>query len=263
MHNETKTGAWRRFLRTVGEFLFPPRCIRCGQTYNRRDGDDANLTATCFCDECASDFVYSCRAVCDVCGEQYCVCECSAEALRAVGADTVYSCFRYDKTDRKSAASSLIFKLKNGAYDREVEFSAQLLAMRLEKAIRSTGIDISRCIITNAPRRYRAVRDKGADHMKRTARAVAERMGLQYASLFVNTAAKAQKSRDAYSRAETAKNEINVRRNAADATVGRCVIIIDDIMTSGATLASCAEKIRAAGAEDVVLCVLAKAGARF
>lgn len=265
MKNKTKTGTWRRIVCAVGDFFFPPQCIRCGQTYSSAAHSDtaANVTAACFCGECASNFLDSCRAVCNVCGEQHCVCECSTEALRAVGVDVVYSCFRYDKTDRKSASSSLIFKLKNSAYDRAVDLSAQLLQMRIEKVIQRAGVDSSRCIITNAPRRRRAVRDRGADHMKMTACAVASRMGMRYAPLFVNTAVSAQKSRDAYSRAESAKNEINLRRGAGDVALGRCVIIIDDVMTSGATLASCSEKIYAAGAETVILCVLAKAGVRF
>ena len=40
---------------------------------------------------------------------------------------------------------------------------------------------------------------------------------------------------------------------------GRRILLIDDIVTTGATLSECAKTLRASGAEEVLCCTLARA----
>lgn len=47
-------------------------------------------------------------------------------------------------------------------------------------------------------------------------------------------------------------------RNARDRLAGRAVLLVDDVMTSGATLAACTEAAHAAGARQVCTLVLAR-----
>jgi ComF family protein len=67
----------------------------------------------------------------------------------------------------------------------------------------------------------------------------------------------------------SAKRRLNVsgafqakKRAAADAINGRRVLLIDDVMTTGATAASCARALQRAGARQVTLLTLARADRR-
>lgn len=59
-------------------------------------------------------------------------------------------------------------------------------------------------------------------------------------------------------RFRTLDNSIRPHPRHADAMRGRSVVLIDDVMTSGATLAACAQAALAAGASQVCVLVLAR-----
>ncbi len=209
-----------------------------------------------------SDFAASVREMCGQCGESYAVCECVPDALRSVGAERAYSCFAYEKERRNSAASAVLFKLKGGQSSDVMHFCAELLARRLEKAAFSAGFDLQNYTVTYAPRRKRAIRENGCDHMARTAKMTAELIGISYEATLVNTASGEQKKKNASSRLASAEASIRLRKKASESVCGKRYILIDDILTSGATLAACASRLYGAGAEDVILCTLAKTASR-
>ena len=68
----------------------------------------------------------------------------------------------------------------------------------------------------------------------------------------------AQKTLGAVERAENAQESYRLSHKYADAVRGRRVMIIDDIATTGATLAACASMLEEAGAA----CVIAVTAAR-
>lgn len=250
-----------RFVRSLA---FPPYCVSCRRTLPWNESaakefsGDAMRVPACFCAECVSDFAESVRAACPVCGESYAFCECVPDALRFAGAERAYSCFAYDKTKRKSASSALIFKLKDGKNSDVVRFCAVLLARRLEKAALVSGIDLGTYTLTYAPRRRRAVRENGSDHMQKMAKLTAKLLGLPFEPVFVNTAHTAQKKKDAASRLDAAESSIKVKRRAADSVFGKRYIVLDDILTSGATLGACVSRLYEYGARDVIAATLAK-----
>lgn len=237
----------------IGSLLFPPRCASCGTVLSLGKG----LNETCLCNECMSDFASSVRESCTECGQSFAVCECVPEFLKIIGIERAYSCFAYDKSKRKSAASALIFKLKSGADFATSKFCADMLASRLEKIGVMSKTELDSYTVTYAPRRKRAVRENGCDHMKKTAKLTAKRLGLPFESVFVNTAHEAQKTKNVSSRISSAEL-IKLKKRARKSVCGKNYIVVDDILTSGATLSACASRLFEFGANEVLVCVLAK-----
>ena len=103
------------------------------------------------------------------------------------------------------------------------------------------------------------LRQRGYDQAELLAREVGRRLGLSV----LRTVDKRERPAQSGIQGEAAR-----RANLLGAYVpvepgnfeGRIVLLVDDVVTSGATLAECAKTLRLAGAERIFCATLAKAG---
>ena len=102
-------------------------------------------------------------------------------------------------------------------------------------------------------------RERGFDQSERLCMVIARELGLPVERLLQKTRHTKRQSElnDASMRAANASGAYSVVDPAKVA--GRRILLIDDIVTTGATLAECSRVLRTAGAESVVCAVLAAA----
>lgn len=102
--------------------------------------------------------------------------------------------------------------------------------------------------VTYVPLSAKDRRDRGYDQSELLAKRIAKALGLPLAPLLV----KPRQTRHQHdlSRAERIENAKDAYR-ASRAAAGKRVLLVDDIVTTGATLCQCAEALYAAGAELV------------
>lgn len=166
--------------------------------------------------------------------------------------------FHYNPDNRDSASTALIFKLKHNATPRIVELVAAEFANLLTDSapmLFGTGAEPENIAVTFVPRSREALKRDGYDHMERCAKATAVKLGFSFAKPFVRTSgAKEQKKLDSAGRHENARKTILL---AGNNRLRQTFILLDDIVTTGASLNACAELLLTAGAKSVIAVVIA------
>lgn len=114
-------------------------------------------------------------------------------------------------------------------------------------------------LITWAPLSRKRLRERGYDQAELLARRVGEVTGLPVTAALVKTRnTKAQSGLDADDSRKANVQGVYACRPGVD-LAGKRVILVDDVATSGSTLAECAACLRKAGAVSVVALTLARA----
>ena len=125
-------------------------------------------------------------------------------------------------------------------------------------ARRWARVGVGADLVTHVPVHADRARDRGYDQAELIARAAARNLGLPFRPLLErHRATIAQFDLDRADRATNVAGAFGLRMGAPDVR-GRWVLLIDDVTTTGATLAACAEALEAAGAVAVSACTVAR-----
>jgi len=126
---------------------------------------------------------------------------------------------------------------------------ARPLGRALAGAVVALGVldDVSaEAVLVPVPSAPEAVRHRGQDHARRLAAAAAREAGLRSRSLLVQARRTADQSGlDAGQRADNLRGALRARHRLD----GLPVVLVDDVVTTGATLAEAARALRTAGAD--------------
>ena len=170
----------------------------------------------------------------------------------------------YEPSNRTSPASALIYRLKVNITRRVTDFAAGELADLLK---RSAGLLFDGTIakedimLTYIPRRRSTVKRIGYDHMKILSKAVAKRLGLRHMTLLRRAFfAKEQKHIGMAERIKNARRTI-VAVKRIDVG-GKTIVLLDDIITTGASLHAGSEALLDRGARMVICATIAEARRR-
>lgn len=219
--------------------VWPCACVSCG------------LPDREFCDECARALRWQ---------------EGRAQLTRSPSGDEVWVCGRYEATLR-----AVLVACKHGGRYRFVSALGALLSGPLDAAI-SQGSGTRPVIILTAPSRPARVRERGFRHLDVIARcaladlrargmATGRRAVLTQHALRALPGRTGQVGLDQGQRAQNA-SLIYVPNRVKSKLEGREVVLVDDIVTTGATIRAAVETLTAAGATVVGIATLAVARRR-
>lgn len=104
------------------------------------------------------------------------------------------------------------------------------------------------------PATERALARRGFDHMEDVARALSAFEGIPLADVLVRGPARDQRSLGRSERAENLHDSVGV---VSDVT-GLRLLLVDDVITTGASIRACAQALRDHGAREVSACALAR-----
>ncbi|MCF7839087.1 MAG: ComF family protein, partial [Candidatus Marinimicrobia bacterium] len=239
--------AWRGGLETVQELLYPRRCAVCG--------DGAPGAASHLCDLCRHQLEFIAPPFCRVCGDPVAghferAYTCLACTARPPAFDVARSLFRY------SAGGELVRQLK---YQGGV-WLAPMLGEWLAAAAQ-THLPLER-LETVAPVPLHPVRrrERSYNQSELLARSVARALGLPHAPRLLRRVRPTETQTHLTAAARRHNVEAAFAVREARWVQGRRVLLVDDVMTTGATVDACARALKQAGAARVFVLTAARGG---
>jgi ComF family protein len=220
-------------------WLAPPLCVGC------------NAEGTSLCVACSTSEILPFGARCFGCDS---LSEASRTCIkcRNIGAPH----FVWINTTYNGLAKELIQKYK---FSEQRAASASIAKLMAETFLSLNGIsDIQRSnyLVVPVPTATSRVRQRGFDHADLIARQIAHRLKLQKANALIRLGQTRQVGVARSVRLKQLEGSYKVRKPASIA--GRNILLVDDVVTTGATLRSATRMLRKAGAGRVDALVFAK-----
>jgi ComF family protein len=123
-----------------------------------------------------------------------------------------------------------------------------LLSDELCHAIKAS-LNYDGYVVASVPRDKKRVKKYGFDHSECLAKAIAKKLGLNYEKILISKSKKAQKKTHGE---ERLKNAVFDYRKSLPNINGKKVLLVDDIVTTGASLGNSATLIKGLGAKSIV-----------
>ena len=204
------------------------------------------------CRNCRLRYMTERAKSCSDFGFPHALCACSIQA-----ANDVYRIMHMVPYDPQNygVASRVVFVAKDDFDADNFAFIADQLGAVLELNGITPDHD---WFVTWIPRRSRTIRRIGHDQSKMIAKIFARNHRLKLIRLFVNTGDKPQKMQNFDGRVQNAYSSYRVTKLGARRIKDRTVIIIDDLVTTGATFHVTITLAMEAGAKAVVPITFAK-----
>lgn len=235
----------------IKDLVFPPKCAGCDEKFNMFSSNYNRDEV--FCNKCRADWERVKLLPCSNCRRASIDCQCVPKLLE--GTDVI-SLFKYG---RMPAADKMIYSLKRKRIPRNYAFASGELVRRLSVFINEREMAPEDILIVNVPRKQRSVKRYGFDHAERLAREIADRMGVPYASALKRRKnGKDQKKKSRRERLELSRDGFGLSKKQRDMIKGRNVILVDDVVTTGATASACVGILKPLDPKSVTVLCLAE-----
>ncbi len=221
--------------------LYPPRCASCGVLLGGADRD----VPLALCQACKVKWDSHKNALCHCCGYPVADCKRSVPMLARHGVDTLLKLTEYDPQKPQSVASRVIFKLKDKESAELQAHLARELAPKIEEQLVRLGQTRENTVLVWAPRSKKSLRERGFDQSKGLCKALARELDMPKPTQMVRrTGGSVQKMLGGEQRAKNAFAAFEAVPKHCASLKGKCVILVDDVVTTGSTLSAVAAKIK-------------------
>ena len=227
----------------VLSLLFPRICPLCGER-----AEEDGLCSACRRQYAAETFTH-----CPRCGKTAGKCACGREVWGGMPPPLVLTFYippgRQREDDGERVTERMLFLLKERG--ELAGFFARECARAVRSVLSARGEDPARWTVTFAPRSAEKFLRYGFDQGDEAARRIAGLLGAS----FVPTLARVRTSSEQKTlgrEARTANAEEGLLVKSRAVKPGMRILLFDDIITTGATVRTCARLLTEAGAEEVL-----------
>ncbi|RBI84695.1 ComF family protein [Rhodosalinus halophilus] len=238
---------WTRGLQTAVRLIYPPRCLGCGGPVESDFG---------LCPACWRDTPFAGGLVCDTCGTPL----PGEDPGEAVHCD---DCLAHPRPWAQGRAAllyrdmgrRLVLSLKHADRSDIARPAARWIARA------ASAMPLGDSLVAPVPLHWRRLVSRRFNQAALLAGPLARELGLEVAPDLLERVRRTQPlgGQDRTARAATLAGAIRVAPRHADRVRDRPVLLIDDVMTTGATLEAAAHALARAGAGEIRMAVLARA----
>ena len=232
-------------LHTILYYVSVPKCVLCNE---RLDRDDQGL-----CKSCRKTYDEHKTENCSNCSEILSRCSCAHADLLNNQVKQHYKLFRYRNKELSAPGNHLIYSLKRENREDVVDFLSEELSTLLHQNFNIKG----NYILTNIPRRKKSIIKYGFDHTAMLTEAISKKTGIPYVSFLKSLNKKDQKKTSGKERIKNVK--FAFKNKHLDKVTGKSIIIVDDVVTTGASIANAASILKSCGAKEIIALTVASA----
>ena len=217
-------------------YLSVPRCVGCKERLSKED--------LALCPNCLREYNEIKKRNCSLCSQPLQLCSCTNKYLDAHYVHKLIKVFRYIHRE-ELPSNNLVYSLKRDNRKDVLEFLSGELAEAISNSVNSPET----CVFVNVPRRRKEAAKYGIDHAKLLAKSLAKMFSAEYYQPLISKSKLPQKKTVGEERMKNAR--FSLKRHAKD-LCGKTVIIVDDVVTTGASMGYCASLIRGLGTQKII-----------
>lgn len=239
---------WREFLEY---YIYVQKCGGCGEILPDDRKDEA------FCSSCHLRWMVAKTENCAKCFRPAVECTCMPKGLSSTGALCLRRLIFYRAERAEQPQNKIIYHLKRNANRRMAGFLAEELrgAVLSELTVLGKEKFEEECVIAAVPRGRAAKNKYGFDQAELISRALSDCLQIPYARVLRRRIGGKEQKKLSEDRRFRNVERLFWLKNA-DAVRGKCVLLFDDVVTTGASMAACVNLLRKAGASAVIgLCI--------
>lgn len=237
-------GFIKEFINELKGIVFVKKCVACMKLlpYDYEGY---------LCFDCENEWNDSKFEICPTCKNEQIKCNCTRGKQYV---DSVRNLAMYTHTEHDSVTNRLIYSMKRSNNDDVFVF----LASELEKYILPKK-PLHNTVVVSVPRIPVSIRRYGYDHANVLAKKVASILDIAYVDIMRHKGGKVeQKALNSLQREINARKNCVVREKYIPKIKGKNILLIDDIITTGAMTGACAELLKKNGAKRVDCILVAK-----
>ena len=238
----------------LDRYVFVSHCVGCGEILSYEQSKHA------FCPSCRPSYEEAKTVNCPICYREAIACTCMPKNLSKSGALCLRRLMFYDKTKEHTPPNRLIYRLKHHPNRRLEAFVAKELSVLVREELTVLELEDAEkeAVLVYLPRTKKARRDEGFDQAERITRAMSDELSIPVVCAITRTNnGHVQKLLNATEREKNAKTSFVC--TDAEAVCGRYVLLVDDIVTTGAGMGACTSLLMKAGAKGVLCFCIAYA----
>lgn len=237
----------RAFLRNL---FFPPVCVGCRELIAI---PDFRREAPCLCPACAAKWERETEEQCGICQRPVGQCDCVTDAMRAARIPLFRKVLYYRHGTRDPIQNRMVYRIKEAPDRRTVRFFAEQMAPAVREILALTKWDPADCALVPLPRSKEKRLATGTDQAEALARSLGGLTGIRAVKLIVRVP-HSEREQKGLSVAERKKNASSAFRISERVRLPHSahLLLVDDIVTTGASMAASAKLLKRAGYSDFV-----------